>query len=133
MKEFEKMNRRDFFKKSLAVSAGALGSFFFKGNDSLKAAEISPSSFDLVAVRNGEPETMFDQAIAALGGMEKFVKKGQTVVVKPNIAWNRSPELGANTNPRLVKRVVEHCFKVGAKKVYLFDHSVHSEKKTYKK
>ena len=79
---------------------------------------------DLVAVRNGEPDVMFDRAIEALGGISRFVPKGSTVVVKPNIGWPRGPETGANTNPLLVKRVVEACLQAGAKKVYVFDHCV---------
>ena len=45
----------------------------------------------MVALRGGSPEAMFDQGIAALGGMTQFVKKGQKVVVKPNIGWNKAP------------------------------------------
>jgi len=44
---------------------------------------------DLVAVRDGEPDAMLDQAIAALGGMGRFVPKDATVVVKPNMGWAR--------------------------------------------
>ena len=58
-----------------------------------------------------------------LGGIQRFVKKGQSVVVKPNIGWNREPETGANTNPELVNRIVAHCKEAGAKKVYVFDNS----------
>ncbi len=66
---------------------------------------------------------MFDKGIAALGGMGSFVTEGQTVVVKPNIAWDRTPEMAANTNPELVGRIVEHCLKAGARRVYVFDHT----------
>ncbi len=76
---------------------------------------------DLVAVKNGEPDAMFKQAITMMGGMKKFVKKGQTVLIKPNISFPRTPEIGATTNPLLVKSIVEHCFDAGAKKVYVFD------------
>jgi uncharacterized protein (DUF362 family) len=79
---------------------------------------------DLVAVRNGEPDEMLDRAIKELGGMSRFVPKGSTVVVKPNIGWPRPVESGANTNPLLVKRVVQACLQAGAKKVYVFDHTV---------
>jgi uncharacterized protein (DUF362 family) len=74
-------------------------------------------------VKNGLPEKMFDKGIAEYGGMSTFVKKGQTVLVKPNIGWNREPEGGATTSPKLVKRIIEHCFDAGAKKVYVFDHT----------
>ena len=64
---------------------------------------------------------MFERLIKELGGMEKFVKPGQTVLVKPNIAWNQPPEMAANTNPELVAAIIRHCIKAGASKVYVFD------------
>ena len=76
---------------------------------------------DMVAIRNGEPGEMFDRAIAEMGGMARFVKKGQTVVIKPNIGWDRTIDYGSNTNPELVARVVKHCFDAGAKEVLCFD------------
>ena len=51
---------------------------------------------DLVAVKNDDLEMLFDRGIEALGGIGRFVKKGQTVVVKPNIGWNAPPERAAN-------------------------------------
>jgi uncharacterized protein (DUF362 family) len=74
-----------------------------------------------VAVRDGERAAMLDKAMAALGGMETFVKKGQTVLVKPNIGWDSPPDRGADSHPELVKRVVEMCFAAGAKSVSMFD------------
>jgi uncharacterized protein (DUF362 family) len=71
----------------------------------------------------GNPDAMFDLGIQELGGMGAFVKKGQKVLIKPNIGWDVIPDLGANTNPLLVKRIIEHCFKAGAKEVYVFDHT----------
>jgi len=60
------------------------------------------------------------------------VRKGQTVVIKPNIGWDQGPEMAANTDPTLVKRIVEHCLNAGAKKVYVFDHSCDSGARSYK-
>ena len=80
-----------------------------------------PAPYDLVALVNGEPDTMFDRGIRELGGMETFVKRRDTVVIKPNMSWYADPEDAANTNPRLIRRIVEHCFNAGARKVYLFD------------
>jgi uncharacterized protein (DUF362 family) len=74
---------------------------------------------------------MFDKAIESFGGMKQFVSKGQTVVVKPNIGWDVLPERGANTNPKLVKRIIEHCFNAGAKDVFVFDHTCEYWKKCY--
>ena len=92
----------------------------------------NPGPWDMVAVRNGGPVEMFEAGIAALGGMQAFVKKGQKVVVKPNIAWDQPPEVPANTNPELISAIVKHCLKAGASKVVVFDHTCHNWEKTYK-
>jgi uncharacterized protein (DUF362 family) len=75
---------------------------------------------------------MFDSAIAAMGGIGAFIKKGQKVLVKPNIGWDVAPERGGNTNPKLVSRLVQHCLNAGAKEVYVFDHTCDNWIKTYK-
>jgi len=59
----------------------------------------------------------------ALGGIGNYVKKGQKVVIKPNIGWDVVPERAGNTNPLLVKRVIQHCLEAGAKEVYVFDNT----------
>jgi uncharacterized protein (DUF362 family) len=87
--------------------------------------------YDLVAVKGGEPAMMFDKAIESMGGMKAFVKKGQTVVVKPNIGWDVPPERAANTNPQLVKRIIEQCYTAGAKTVYVFDNTCDEWDKCY--
>jgi len=114
-------NRRDFIKKSLRVGFGAASSLVLAKTPLLFAQETVPGVPDLVAVKNNEPDVLFDKAMSLMGGMSRFVKKGQTVVVKPNIGFAKAPEMGATTNPLLVKSVVEHCISAGAKKVYVFD------------
>lgn len=119
------MRRREFISKGAAAGgAAAFAAPYLLLSRKSCAAEPGPGYPDIVAVRDGEPEAMFDRALEALGGMGRFVAKGQTVVVKPNIGWPREPETGANTNPALVKRIVEACVGAGAAKVYVFDHSV---------
>ncbi len=122
------MHRRTFLQTlgvtaSLALSSRA---------DRLYATESTAAMPDLVAVKNGEPEALFDRGIEAMGGMRRFVKKGQTVVVKPNIGWNAPPERAANTNPRLVRRIIEHCLQAGAKEVYVFDHNCDAWRDSYR-
>jgi uncharacterized protein (DUF362 family) len=120
------MNRREFFKKSLAIGSVAGLTFIIDGikpRGLLNAQNNSAVIPDLVAIKGGNPDVMFDKGIAEFGGMKKFVKKGQTVVIKPNIGWNRTPDYGANTNPFLIKRIIEHCINAGAKKVYVFDNT----------
>jgi uncharacterized protein (DUF362 family) len=89
-------------------------------------------AFDLVAIKGGEPDVMFTKGIEALGGMTSFVKKGQKVVVKPNIGWDVSPERGGNTNPKLVSEIVKQCYGAGAKEVFVFDNTCEYWQRTYK-
>jgi uncharacterized protein (DUF362 family) len=126
------MKRRDFIRKTagagiIAGTAYSLGSY-----SSLFASVPYHNLPDLVAVKGASPEAMFDKGIAALGGITNFVKKGQTVVIKPNMAWDRAPEIAANTNPLLIGRIVEHCIRAGAQKVYVFDNTCHNWVKSYK-
>ena len=74
---------------------------------------------------------MFDKGIQSLGGMKAFIKKGQSVVVKPNIGWDAIPERAANTNPLLIKRIIQSCFEAGAKDVYVFDHTCDNWNRCY--
>ncbi len=115
------MIRRHFLKHTLGAATLAVSSTPLLRYERLFAAPTS--TFDLVAVKGGEPAAMFDKGIEALGGMKAFIKKGQKVVVKPNIGWDVSPERAGNTNPQLVARIVQHCLDAGAKDVYVFDHT----------
>ncbi len=67
---------------------------------------------------------MTRSAVAALGGMQKLVRPGSTVIVKPNIAWVRSPELAANTNPWVVSAIVQMCREAGARTVRVMDRTI---------
>jgi uncharacterized protein (DUF362 family) len=128
------MKRRDFIRNSVGLGV-ASGAALSMGNFSeLFAAESSRFQlpYDLVAIKDGEPEAMFDKGIASLGGMKQFVKPNQTVVIKPNIGWDATPEKGANTNPKLVARIIEQCKLAGAKSVYVFDNPIAEWTRSYK-
>lgn len=71
------------------------------------------------------------KAITALGGMKRFVKNGDVVVVKPNMGWDRSSELAANTHPLVVRTVVEECLAAGARKVKVFDNTCNDARRCY--
>lgn len=125
------MKRRDFLKTS--VVAGAALSLDFKGlqaalSTNTMAVEQAP---EMVAVMGGEPEAMLDKALETLGGIGKYIKKGQKVVIKPNIGWDRTPELAGNTNPELIKALVKKCLAAGAEKVTVFDHTCDNWQKCY--
>jgi uncharacterized protein (DUF362 family) len=127
------MKRRDFIRKSMTTAALTAAAFSLPNYKKLFGSPTmtSPLPFDMVAIKGGEPDVMFDKAIEAMGGMSAFVKKGQTVVVKPNIGWDVTPERAGNTNPLLVKRIIQHCFEAGAKQVYVFDNTCDKWDKCY--
>jgi uncharacterized protein (DUF362 family) len=128
------MKRRDFIRNSVGLgvlsgavlSMGKLNEVFAAENREFQLP------YDLVAIKGGEAAEMFDKGIASLGGMKKFVKPNQTVVVKPNIGWDTPPERGANTSPELVARIIEHCKMAGAKAIYVFDNSIAEWTRCYK-
>jgi uncharacterized protein (DUF362 family) len=127
------MERRDFLKA--AAIAGIASTVKLSGGMDIMAQKVSKTTksanYDLIAVMGGEPVAMFRKAIAAMGGMGRFVKKGYKVTVKPNIGWDKTPELAGNTNPALVAEIVKECFQAGAKEVIVFDHSCDDWKKCY--
>ena len=127
------MDRRDFLKKAIrgGIVAGSGLAFGGMGGIRLAAAAEKEKDWDLVAVRGGEPDAMFDAAINAYGGLGTFVPKSSKVVVKPNIGWDVTPERGANTHPALVGRIVKRCLEAGAKEVTVFDHTCDNWRQCY--
>jgi uncharacterized protein (DUF362 family) len=86
---------------------------------------------DLALVEGDSPAKITKEAIAVLGGMDKFVAKGDVVMIKPNIGWDRTPELAACTNPEVVKALVELSFGAGAKKVIVMDNTTNQAQRCY--
>lgn len=86
---------------------------------------------DLILAKGDDPYKMTVEAISKMGGMSRFVKSGSTVVVKPNMAWDRGPEYAANTNPLVVAALIELCYGAGAKRVNVFDRTCNSSERCY--
>jgi uncharacterized protein (DUF362 family) len=128
------MKRRRFLRTSLGAGVAAGAMMSLGSIEKAVAGKRLPSAanYDLIAVMGGEPAAMFDMGIQALGGMGAFIGKGQKVLVKPNMGWDVVPEKGADTNPALVRRVIEHCLRAGAKEVYVFDNTCDNWIKCYK-
>lgn len=125
------MERRNFIKTAIL---GAIASTVSIKGESIIASSKSKNTEkenDLVAVMGGDPILLYKTAIDAMGGMERFVKKGQKVTIKPNIGWDKAPEFAANTNPELVAEIVKDCFRVGASEVTVFDHTCDEWKGCY--
>ena len=85
----------------------------------------------LTVVQGGEPRELVQRALENLGGIRRFVSRQDVVVLKPNIAWDRTPEQAANTNPDLVAEVVRQCWQAGAKRVIVTDVSCNEPRRCF--
>ncbi len=79
------------------------------------------------------PEQLVRRAVDAMGGMTKFVSRGDVVVVKPNIGWDRMPIHAANTNPDVVAAVIKLAYDAGAKKVVVADGSCNDPNRCFQR
>ena len=123
------MDRREFLKKA-AVAGIGLG--IPSGFDAIfRTLEAAPAP-DLVVAQGASPAQITRSAIDALGGIRRFVSKGDVVVVKPNIGWDRTAEYAATTNPEVVGALVKICLEAGAKKVKVFDRTVSDPRRCYR-
>ncbi len=82
---------------------------------------------------NATPAELVMAAIAAMGGMQRFVSRGDIVAVKPNIGWDRTPLHAANTNPAVVAAVVKAAYEAGAKKVVVTDASCNDPSRCFQR
>jgi uncharacterized protein (DUF362 family) len=128
------MDRREFLRRLVAMGAAGAALLLERGGARLWAAGPPGEAGgppDLAAVKGSDPIAALDRGLKELGGMGAFVRRGQSVVIKPNIGWDTPPGVAATTNPMIVKRLVEHCIDAGARKVWVFDHSCDSGPRCY--
>ena len=110
-----RLTRRQFLKTAAAGAAlGIAGMPLFTG---------AQEGFDL-AVISGDPVAATKKAIEALGGISRFVKKGQRVILKPNMSFARTPDFSATTHPSVVVTVAQACIDAGAQQVLVLDHTL---------
>ena len=83
--------------------------------------------------QGGEPRALVQKALKNLGGIRRFVSRQDVVVIKPNIAWDRTPEQAANTNPEVVAEVVRQCWQAGAKRVIVTDVSCNEPRRCFQR
>jgi len=122
------MKRRRFLRLGIeGVAAGAL--LPLMRVTPAFAADAAPP---LLSVAHGpSPAAITRAAIDALGGIGAFVRRGDRVVVKPNIGWDRTPEQAANTNPEVVATIVRMCVDAGAKSVLVLDNTCYDPRRCY--
>jgi len=123
-------SRREFLR--LAGGAAGLAAAGAVGISALPGGAAGAPEDAAVAVAAGsDPAANVRRAVAAVGGMGAFVRRGDVVVVKPNIGWDRVPAQAANTDPRVVVALVEMCLAAGAKEVRVFDRTCNDPRRCY--
>jgi uncharacterized protein (DUF362 family) len=88
---------------------------------------------ELAIIEGEDPAQLARQAFEELGGMKRFVSRGEVVLVKPNIGWDRTPEQAANTNPDVVAEIVRQCLQSGAKRVIVTDVSCNEARRCFQR
>lgn len=126
------MNRREFIAKAAVVGLGTLllpGCARLSGPQPaaekippVSASSVSAPTTELIVVQGSDPASMLERGLKALGGIERFVKPGNKVVLKPNFSVPRTPEEAATTNPVLVGALTRLCLAAGAKEVRVVDY-----------
>ena len=143
------LSRRDALIKLLRVagaSAGAAGLGIWLSEHSWRpepAAAITakhghtiapnPELPGMAIITGDDPAQLARQAIEELGGMARFITRGDIVLVKPNIGWDRVPEQAATTNPEVVAEIVRHCAAAGAKRIVVTDVSCNDPRRCFQR
>ncbi len=125
------MDRRSFLKQVTLWSAGLLTVpplFDITGN---RAGAQLPDVSDIFVAKGKDIQAMVRHLVDALGGMHQFVSTGDTVVIKPNIGWDRSVAQGANTHPDVVTSLAAMALEAGAGKIQVFDRPCNEKRRCY--
>jgi uncharacterized protein (DUF362 family) len=140
------MKRREFIKKAgQAVTLAAVGGnaeLLTSGCQSDTQSKTKPTKPDfevavdpqlpkVVLAKNEDHAEALRAALDAIGGIRRFVKKGERVLLKPNVAFNRAPEQAVNTNPVLVGEMICQCRESGASDILITDYGTQSSSRTF--
>jgi uncharacterized protein (DUF362 family) len=121
-KGMTKVSRRDFL--ALCTRASALAFFPRLRTAQLRTLTSEPTPSVCVAegTNDDSPAAILQTALAGLGGMERFVKPGQTVAIKPNATWAYAPKTASSTDPEFLAAVIQAVQAAGAGRIIIMDH-----------
>jgi len=147
--ESEKVRRRDAMLQLLrlgGLSGAAAGSWIWLANRKPPPEEATftnagrhfavppdPARPEIAVIQGDDPRHLVRGAIQELGGIRRFISRGDVVVVKPNAAWDRLPEQAANTNPLVVAETVRLCYEAGARSVAVTDVSINEPRRCFER
>jgi uncharacterized protein (DUF362 family) len=118
-------------RKFLRAAGGAAGALAASALLPSVLRAVGGKTADVAIASGAGPAERARKAVALLGGMKAFVSRGDGVVLKPNIGWDRAPEQAANTDPEFVVAVAEMCLAAGAKSVHVFDRTCNDPRRCY--
>lgn len=143
------LNRRDALLRLLRIAgagAGATGVGVWLSKHSFRPEAVvasaarrghtvpaDPNYPQMAVLQGDDPTALVREAVKDLGGMQRFVSRGDVVLVKPNIGWDRTPEQAANTNPDVAAEVVRQCLGAGAKRVVVTDVSCNEPRRCFQR
>lgn len=120
------ITRREFVHRLGAVTATMIGTSF------IPLSALASGDGPLVSVvTSSDHRKAVRSAVEIIGSMKAFVSKGDRVLLKPNISWDRRPEQAANSNPDIVNEVVKMCYEAGAKTVQVLDRTCNNATRCY--
>ncbi len=133
----ESMTRRESIKELLRLSGGvaitgAIGPVLMTPF----SAWASQGKRDFLVEGKGQTtgysvKELTKKVFDAVGGIERFVSKGDVVVIKPNLSWARAPRFAATTNPEVMRGVIELCLGAGARKVRIADNTINDARRCF--
>jgi uncharacterized protein (DUF362 family) len=123
------VSRRTFTKGLVASIMAVYGTPFLPRHVWAEAAgALGLPSVALVGGTNDDnAETYLRTALEGLGGINRFIKAGQSVAIKVNVTWDAPPNTASNTDPELLRAMIKLVREAGASRVIVCDHVIGSE------
>ncbi|MDQ7824739.1 MAG: DUF362 domain-containing protein [Candidatus Eremiobacteraeota bacterium] len=126
------LTRREALEKLARLGLAAAGTAVLSALPG-GISQAQPAASKIVVAKDGNLYGRLINALKPFGGIERFVRKGSKVLLKPNIGWAREPRQAGNTNPDLVGHLVKLCYKAGAKEVCVYENPCDSYVYTFQK
>ena len=92
-----------------------------------------PGLPQMVVSQGEDPRQLVRSTVQELGGIRRFIARGDVVVIKPNVAWDRTPGQAANTNPLVVAEMIRLCQEAGAARVIVTDVSTNEPRRCFQR
>jgi len=127
------IDRRRFLTRLAKLGLITLGTAGIPGLTPGRARGQAPPRPTLAVTEGTDPAALVRETLGKLGGIGKFVRSGDRVVVKPNIGWDRTPEEAANTNPVVVAEICRLARAAGAESVRVFDRTCNDARRCYER